>query len=305
MKAEVSWIGVDWGTSRLRAWAMDGSNAIIAETQSDDGMGRLDKTQFELALLAQIADWLPEDRVTPVIACGMVGARQGWTEAAYVPVPTPALSARGFTAAPCQDPRITVWIIPGLKQLAPPDVIRGEETQIAGLLAERPAFTGTVCMPGTHSKWVQIEDGHVAAFQTCMTGEIFALLEQASILRHSVQAGDLDDAVFRSTVADALDNRGSVMSHLFAIRADDLLNGVPASAARARLSANLIASELQATAEFWRDQPVLLLGAQALVEHYAVALEVAGASCEIVDGRELTIAGLIAAQRLFAGAPHA
>ena len=126
------WIALDWGTTRLRAFAMADTGEVLDRAESPAGMGRLEgAAAFEAALVALVGPWLPADRVTEVIACGMVGARQGWIEAPYAAVPC-APQAGGAVAAPTTDPRLAVRILPGLSQRAPADVMRGEETQIAG-----------------------------------------------------------------------------------------------------------------------------------------------------------------------------
>ena len=187
MTANISWIAVDWGTTHLRAYAMDANHAVIAETQSADGMGVLQTGEFETALLALIETWLPASGKVVVLACGMVGAKQGWVEATYRAVPCGLKADVELTLVPTQDERLDVRILPGLCQHDPADVMRGEETQVAGLLAEQGDDVKTVCLPGTHSKWVALEDGHIRSFSTFMTGELFALLSTHSILRHSVQ----------------------------------------------------------------------------------------------------------------------
>ena len=101
----------------------------------------------------------------PVIICGMAGSRQGWLEAPYVTVPAP-LGAILAGAARVPGQSRDIRIVPGLaqRQADAPDVMRGEETQLAG--AGLPAKgRQLVCMPGTHSKWVQVEDGAVAGFR--------------------------------------------------------------------------------------------------------------------------------------------
>ncbi|RYH94878.1 MAG: 2-dehydro-3-deoxygalactonokinase, partial [Acetobacteraceae bacterium] len=174
-----AWIAVDWGTSNLRAWAVSADGDVLAETSSEEGMGKLTRDGFEPALLRLIGPWL--ERRPPIVACGMVGSRQGWCEAAYRTVPCTPLDRTALVTAPVQDPRLNVAIAPGLKQLAPADVMRGEETQIAGALRLMPGYDGVMCLPGTHSKWVHISAGEVVSFQTFMTGEMFALLSEQSV----------------------------------------------------------------------------------------------------------------------------
>src|SRR5690606_31171093 len=168
MSIEAEWIALDWGTSNMRAWAMGADDTVLARASSAKGMGQLRPDEFEPALIETVGDWLIEGRRVPVIACGMVGARQGWIEAAYAQVPTPPIAA-AMTPAPANGLRIAVFIVPGVSQAEPADVMRGEETQIAGFTARHG--DGIVCLPGTHSKWAMVENGKITRFRTAMTGE--------------------------------------------------------------------------------------------------------------------------------------
>ena len=123
--------------------------------------------------------------------------------------------------APSTDPRLDVRVIPGLKQTSPADVMRGEETQIAGYLAGNPGFDGVLCLPGTHSKWVQVSAGEVVSFRTFMTGEMFALLARTSVLRLTVGEG-WHDAAFADAVADSMARPEALSQRLFSIRAEGL-----------------------------------------------------------------------------------
>jgi 2-dehydro-3-deoxygalactonokinase len=295
---DISWIAVDWGTTRLRVWAIGRGLRVMTQASSAKGMNSLAPDQFEAALLELVDDWLPAGRQTLVIACGMVGARQGWVEADYARIPAPPISPGRFATAVAEDPRLKVLIIPGLARSDPADVMRGEETQIAGLLAERPDFEGTVCMPGTHSKWARIRDAKVFDFMTCMTGELFALLERQSILRHSLRSPGFDSDAYDAAIADARKSPDLVLSKLFSIRADDLINGVEPSVSRARLSAYVIAAEIHAARPQWHGQRVVVLASDELATLYNTALLAAGADVEIVDGAGLTVRGLIAARAM-------
>lgn len=294
--ADVDWIAVDWGTTHLRIWAMAGE-AVVAEAHSGAGMNTLEtREDFERALFALIAPWLPEDPAArlDVVACGMVGARQGWREAPYLRVPT---VPRGETrSVPTSRPGITVEILPGIAQDDPPDVIRGEETQIAGLLLQEPDYEGVVCLPGTHTKWVRVAEGRIVGFRTAMTGEIFALLSQRSVLRHDMD-GELDDGIFAAAVAEAEADPVRAPLSYFAVRARDLLQGSIPGECRARLSGALIGAELAALAEFRQTAAVRIVGAPAIAASYARALGVVGQGAILHDGRQLTVAGLVAARR--------
>lgn len=288
----IDWIAVDWGTSNLRAWAM-GAGGVLDQATSPDGMGSLTPDQFEGALLRLIDPWLGTAPLR-VIACGMVGARQGWREAPYRAVP--CLPTGGLMTIPTQDQRIVVQIVPGLSQSKPADVMRGEETQIAGVIALNPRFDGVICLPGTHSKWAHVSAGEVVSFQTFMTGEMFALLSKQSVLRHGMAGAVMETAAFDEGVAEGIARPERLMARLFSLRAEGLLNGLGADRAFSRLSGLLIGAELAAAKPYWLGQEVRLVGAPNLAANYARALHVQGVTAKILDDTACSIAGLTAAK---------
>lgn len=294
--ADAGWIAADWGTSRLRLWALDSDDRVLAEATSEQGMGQLAPGDFEAVFVALAAPFLPQGRVTRALICGMAGARQGWAEAPYTATPCAAISAQMLTV-PTTDPRLDVRILPGLCQTTPPDVIRGEETQIAGFLTRQPGHSGTLCLPGTHSKWVRLTGGQVAAFRTAMTGELFDLLRNHSVLRHSL-GERWDDAAFIAAVTDACDTPAAALAELFTLRAQSLVAGAGMEAPLARLSGLLIGAELAAMRDHWHGAPVTVIGTAALAARYTAALRALGVEATQEDGEDLALVGLIAAHAL-------
>ena len=291
------WIAVDWGTTHLRAWVFGPDRTQIDSLVSADGMGRLSPDQFEPALLALIDPYLPEDRRTPVIACGMVGARQGWAEAPYADAPCPPPGVRDAVLAPVMDPRLRVHILPGVSQSAPADVMRGEETQIAGILVGEPEFDGVICLPGTHTKWVRVGAGEIAGFRTFMTGELYALLSEHSVLKHGMAGDGWDQDAFLEAVHDVMARPQSLAADLFSLRAAALLHDLPPAAARARLSGLLVGLELVGARDCWSGQRVVLAGSEPLSRLHEVALVAQGIQTERARGDAMTLAGLTAAWR--------
>ena len=293
MSLSADWIAVDWGTSNMRAWAMRANGTVMARGESAKGMGQLTPSQFEPALLEVVQHWLDPERVTPIIACGMVGARQGWIEAEYAITPTPPIAARP-TRAPVADSRIAVFILPGVSQITPPDMMRGEETQIAGYVSA-VGGSGVICLPGTHSKWVEVADGRITRFRTAMTGEIFSLLAEKSVLRHSVGTDMWSEEGFARGVHEALDD-ADIITKLFSIRAGSLLDGISPQVSRSRLSGLLIGAELAGTSDYWQGRDVALIGASQLSALYQTALGLAGVSTRLLDAEVMTLAGICAAR---------
>jgi 2-dehydro-3-deoxygalactonokinase len=287
------WVAVDWGTSNLRVWGIGSDGGVVAEASSDKGMGKLDRSGFEPALLELIGDWLPRDRRTLVIACGMVGARQGWVEVPYRQAPCRPVFSDVIGSPETRDPRLAVKVLAGIKQIEPsPDVMRGEETQIAGFLAENPKFEGTLCLPGTHTKWVRISVGEIAHFKTFMTGELFNLLATQSVLRHSLNGADWDKAEFVRSVKSMAGESHGFAARLFSIRAGTLVSGLEPGTAKARLSGTLIGTELAGARNYWLDQNLTIVGNGPQSETYAEALLALGQSPRMTDASHVTLAGL-------------
>ena len=229
-------IGLDWGTSSLRAFLMQ-SGRVIEMRHAQDGVQRLAgrADEFERAFAAIAGDWLAQAPALPVVACGMVGSAQGWREAPYVrcPADARALAARGVRVASGAGPE--VLIAPGVlfePAQGAPDVMRGEETQVAGALLQQPAWAAraTFLLPGTHSKWVRVEDGRIVSLATAMTGELFALLRTHSILGRLMTAGhDQTPAPSPRPRRARTDRSGGLLHQLFAVRTLGLTERLPRS----------------------------------------------------------------------------
>jgi 2-dehydro-3-deoxygalactonokinase len=287
------WIAVDWGSSNLRAWAMGADGAVRDEAASSAGAITLAPDAFEPALLAAVREWLG-DGSTDVIVCGMAGARGGWVEAAYATVPCPPTPA-SFARPPVSDPRLAVRILPGLRQDDPADVMRGEETQLAGLLRAEPGFDGVACLPGTHTKWCHVGGGEVVSFASYMTGEVFALLAGSSVLRKTLASEGWSDAAFLAAAKEGLSRPERVPARLFPLRAAALLHDLDPVVARSQLSGYLIGAELASARAYWLGREVVLIGADRLTAAYRDALSLAGLTARAADAAQLTRAGLAAA----------
>ncbi|MDR7034978.1 2-dehydro-3-deoxygalactonokinase [Mesorhizobium sp. BE184] len=302
MSGNVAVAAVDWGTTRLRVWLLDRSGAPLAERRGDDGLITAQKAGFSNVLEGHLAQ-LQAPGDLPVVICGMAGSRQGWIEAPYVDVPS-SIKAILKGAARIPGESRDIRIVPGLAQrLADrPDVMRGEETQLAG--AGLPATgTHTVCMPGTHSKWVSVREGTVAGFGTWPTGELYSVLAEHSILRHSLgekpASVAADDPVFRKSCEIALSEGGDILSRLFGIRAGGLLHGLGAADAAATLSGLLIGAEIASARQRYRieGREVTLVASGPLGVLYGAALGLAGIAINPVDADDAVRAGLFEAAR--------
>ncbi len=290
-------IAVDWGTSRLRAMLVDTEGRILAEAASDEGIGAM-AGGHEAAFERLVAEW-PK---VPAIMAGMVGSRQGWREAAYVPCPaSPRAIAEKLLRFETGGGR-PVAIVPGLMLLSAErdgDVIRGEETQAVGLMAGEPGFDGIAILPGTHSKWMRIGGEAVIDFQTFLTGELFELLARHSFLRHSVAESvrDVADAPgFALAVRRVAEEGLPFLASIFSVRVRQLLDGVDPADNLAYLSGLVIGGEIAAAWEmglFAKGHPFHVIGSQSLARAYGRALTILEHEAVPHDGSGLAVAGLI------------
>lgn len=288
---------VDWGTSNLRIWLTDSQGEVIGERQSAEGMGSLDQAAYPAVLEGHLsALGAPSD--LPVVVAGMAGARTGWREAPYVETPAPLVGLFQHAVQPNGVSR-PVYILPGVCQRegGAYDVMRGEETQLAGAL-EQGLDNALFCLPGTHSKWALVEDGQVRRFSTVMTGELFQLISRQSILRLSVpEDGDAeaDPDIFDTAVAQALEPGFALTSVLFSIRAEGLLSQGGKGNPAARLSGLLIGAEIAAIRDdLLRHGKAYLIGTGKLTRLYARAIAKAGGEPVLLDGGLLVRRGLLA-----------
>ena len=303
---------VDWGTTRCRLWAFDGDGRLLAERQNERGAATLNPAEYEAALeaaLSERGEW-GESGVapdTPVVICGMAGARGGWSEAPYLDPPV-QLATLAQAAVRVAAARRDVRILPGVAQrdARAPDVMRGEETLLLGA-ALRGAIRGVVCLPGTHSKWAQVETGVLRRFDTAMTGEVFALLADHSTLApfvSSAQTAFAGSPSFSAAVREAIDAPERILQSLFSVRAQGVLMKDEANAnanrLRARLSGLLIGLEIAAIKPITEQRhPITLISEGALATNYHHALTTAGIETHCHDAHKLARTGLYhAAQSL-------
>ena len=283
-------IAVDWGTSALRGARLDPSGQVLEEKSAPLGILNVPNGDFAGVFAAQFSDWMK-----PGIRClisGMAGSRQGWVEAPYVACPAGADELAQHLHWIERD---RIAIVPGLSdtQGDVPDVMRGEEVQIFGAMRLAGIADGLFVLPGTHSKWAVVRGGKVAGFRTFMTGEVYGLFAQHSILARTLDANaPLDEAAFRRGVARAGDGEG-LLHNAFGVRALALFDRLSPSESASYLSGLLIGEEIGRQA---LPSEVIVIGASALAERYALALGERGAKVRSF-GAEATWAGLRSIER--------
>lgn len=272
-------IGIDWGTTSFRAYRLRGAE-VLDRLALPLGILSVAAGGFERALQDAVAPWLA-DGERRILMSGMVGSRQGWVEAPYLPCPAAAADL-ARTLHPVPFGPAEVLLVPGLSAADPagvPEVMRGEEVQILGALGTASGEV-TVCLPGSHSKWAQVAGGQVEGFSTHLTGEAFAALRSHTILGRLMQPdAPPDPEAFRRGVLRSADP-GGLLHHLFGVRTLGLFAELPDAAAASYLSGLLIGHEVRAAAPA---SPILLIGAGPLCDLYSRAITLCGGNATLAD----------------------
>ena len=257
-------IAIDWGTTSFRAYRLDRQGNVVESRASDKGIMAVPPGP---AVLEEV---IPDWNERPIVMSGMVGSRQGWVEAPYVACPAGLDDLAKALKKVSRD----VWIVPGVScKHSVPDVMRGEEVQVLGAGED-----GLFCLPGTHSKWVEVRNGRIERFSTHMTGEVYAVLKQHSILGRMMQEGAPDPGAFVQGIRRS-GEEGGLLHHLFGVRTRALLDGLQPGASPSYLSGILIGHELRSQ----RAQELKLIGDPVLVELYAQAAAISGIATKKLD----------------------
>jgi 2-dehydro-3-deoxygalactonokinase len=292
--APIALIGLDWGSTHVRAFAFGANGDVQAHAQSDAGaLGLKTPQQFDAALDALVGDWARQHPAAPLIACGMVGAKSGWREAGYA-----GLSATPSEAAALAAQVVAVetslgrplHIIPGLRS-DEPDVMRGEETQLVGA----GVLDGVVVLPGTHCKWVQMTAGGVASFATFYTGEMNALIREHSSVGALVKSpADLtDSAAFETGLHYARAGAATWLHDLFVLRASVVTGQRSEAFVSTVLAGWLLGSEITAALSMYPEtRSVTLVASPTLTPWYDAALRGFGVSCDTLNAEQVTARGL-------------
>lgn len=276
-------IGVDWGTTSFRAFRIARDGTIRDRRAGPRGIMNVQDGHFADTLREEIGPWLAagEDRV---LLSGMIGSRQGWKEAPYVSAPAGAPNL-AMALVDVQFDWAKVKLVPGVAgtdDSGVAEVMRGEETQVLGVLAALGG-SGLACLPGTHSKWVQTDDNRITRFTTHLTGETYAALRGHTILARMMRDGPADGAPFDSGVKRSGDP-GGLLHHVFGVRALALSGRLPETDTGAYLSGILIGHEVRAALKGAFGAVVHVIGAPDLTSLYARAISACGGYAERHDG---------------------
>lgn len=285
---------VDWGTTNFRAWLVDGDGKVIDRCEAPAGIMQVPAGGFGQAVETHVGKWRAAHPGLPILMSGMVGSKQGWVEAPYAPCPAGIDElAKAVMPVPGEE---NVFIVPGICYEAPDgrhDVMRGEEVQIFGSLRQGETGRRVFCLPGTHSKWAVVEDGRIVWFATAMTGEVWAVMSEHSILGRLMEGENLEDMDAFDRGFKLSGEPGGLLNHLFSVRAEGLFGVVPAGGLRSYLSGILIGHEVRAMLPMARPGgPVTLIGRADIAKLYSFAVTALETPTVSIPAEGATLKGL-------------
>ena len=286
MHWDSGFIAVDWGTTNRRGYLLDGGGSLVDEMEDDQGILSVGPDGFPAAV-DQLRRRLGE---RPMLMAGMIGSNRGWREARYVSAPAGLADLASHLVWP--EPGF-VAIVPGvaLDSGERADVMRGEETQVLGAVAAGLiARDGIVCHPGTHNKWVSLTGGAITHFRTVMTGELFNLLREHSILADLLTQPASAGPAFEAGVRHGLES-DDLTAELFSVRARVLLGKAARGDASSYLSGLLIGTDVRTGLSGQASGEICVMGRPELTELFCAALAIAGRETRVIDGETAFLAG--------------
>jgi 2-dehydro-3-deoxygalactonokinase len=274
-------IALDWGTTSFRAYHVGANGSVLQEIANANGILSVKDSAFEAALENHISAW---NKSLPILAAGMITSRQGWIELPYVDCPASADDlARNLHRHKTASGR-TIHFATGLhlkSKTIGHDVMRSEETQVFGSLGQGITHFIT---PGTHSKWIDVEGERIINFATYITGEMFAVLRNHSILGRLMTGDVVDEAAFAHGVAKAEVDPQGLLHALFSVRSLGLYNEISGDGLSSYLSGIIIGTEVaHALQSRSKDAGYMILASPKIGGRYAKALELVGVRASYGD----------------------
>lgn len=294
-----------WGTSNLNLFLLKEHSKCLSpsviEKREGPGASQISSDAFESTLFHSAEDWLQQYPQAPFVLSGMVGSTIGWKDVGYVACPYEIVQRGGYEyfEASGHD----VYIAKGAQcqnLFGAPDVMRGEETELVGLVAREPSYQvgrHLICIPGTHAKWVLIDDGKVLNFTTSLAGEMFDVLLRNRVLLPKTLAKprEMDDSFYQG-LKEISDDPGAFMHRIFSVRARQIVDGLKPEEGIQLLSGLIIGADVSAALKVYESHGlsnrIAVIGATRIAARYAKALEFHGRETETYNSSEMSAYGL-------------
>ena len=292
-----AYIAIDWGSSRFRAYLLTQHMDIIESIDQPEGVKQHQYQDYTHICKQLLNNWshVIQKLQLPLFMAGMVGSNMGWHEVPYLPCPL-SLSAISKQIVKRESPWNTnMYIIPGVKleQNRHMDIMRGEETLVIGALELMQ--TEIYCLPGTHSKWIEIKNKELQRFTTIITGELYAILKDHSLLAQGLPTQRFNQQWFDEGIMEMKEFDASLLINLFNVRAKRILNKLPKTSVLSYLSGLLIGAELSTMQQkllINKSKFIGILAPPMLKQNYASACHLLGICAKVIDNEIAFIKGI-------------
>lgn len=289
-----NFIVADWGSSNIRAFLyLD--NKLVETKKSDQGITKVQGVACAKVFQQLCGPWLEQYGSLPCVLAGMVGSINGWVDAPYLECPVNLSKLSEKLCSIDNDFGSKIKVVPGLCIRQPDNynVIRGEETQLVGALKIKPL--SYYLMPGTHCKWVKLEDQVVESFRTVMTGELHNLLLTQSLVGMGAGEQESNNEVFTKALEQSF-NDNNLLPRLFEVRGARIVGNLNPAHVKEYLSGLLIGSEVASMIKMFNapvGATIGLIGNDSLNKRYKQALTLAGLNATEINGDNAFIEGIV------------
>ncbi|MBT8141221.1 MAG: 2-dehydro-3-deoxygalactonokinase [Gammaproteobacteria bacterium] len=292
-------IAVDWGTTSFRAYLLNDKFELIDACRNQHGVMNI-TSSFSKVLQNACADWVEKYNIENIYLGGVIGSRNGWVETPYSYCPISVGEQKDKFTQLDNVLGCETRIFHGLQCTSPggfPDVMRGEEIQVLGAMHCLEGKPAVLCLPGTHSKWVSVNNNTIHNFASMMTGEIFALMLMHSSIGSLIDSHEFDQASFLNGLQDYRESNvasGCNFLHsMFSVRSRVVSNSLKVDSLYSYLSGMLIADEINsAQSMFDLSQGVHLVSGDKLQQPYLLALETMGIEVQDYASETAFISGV-------------
>ncbi len=288
-------IGLDWGTTSFRAFLIDQDGHVLDQKTNENGILAVPNNDFKGVLISAIKVWLDQHPALPIVASGMITSRNGWHETPYLSLPANINDFANALTPLTLSNDIVIHFITGASyenENGVPDIMRGEETQIIG---EVEASDNEIfLLPGTHSKWAITQDEKIIGFTSFMTGEVYAVLKEHTILGALMkECSSLNDDAFLKGVLMQQKQDISILHQIFTARTLALFDKLENEDIADYLSGLLIGEEIKSALNQYdanKETIIKIIGRGDLAARYARALDAFGLNHKIIND-EVTAMG--------------
>ncbi len=279
------YIAMDMGTSNTRLWLCD--NDKISYNKKFSFGAKLGKIEGRNSLFLRLKEalkelldtkGLKESDIECIITSGMSGSEIGLCDIPHTTLPSDKYaSAKNISRVTINEiTDIQFLFVPGLKACKGDtilDIMRGEETEIYGILSHLPkGRSAIVVLPGTHNKVIKVnENSEITDFCTTFSGELLDMIISESILSGSVSHDFTLSQIYAKRGMEFALTKG-LNAAIFHVRIMGK-NGASSDAMSSFLYGAVLGEDAKLISDYSANSTVYVGGNQRLQELYCLLLD--------------------------------